>query len=436
MNKKKTYGIVLLLALVMMMCTLTGCGMLSAGKKPYDATITNVTRLRTDATYNKADSVIVIDLDVENKSGDYLDPNTIAYQASASLNGAALDYEYLTDYCPVYVSSNQIAPKEHGTVQLAFRLGTPDAEGEVSLLLTHAGKKKNIVTLDTAINLDDVEYYIIPANYGLTIDRAFTTDDGDGEKLLVLDMTFTNNSDETASPYQAGIDLFQNGIQLSSGYLPYNHPENDDTLSSNSHTDIQSGKSISYRQVYTLQDDSEVEFLAKENTYTGYEAASILETKIAVAEGAAASDDTIVAEILTVASNFELEITDYMMGVDDDGVPFALFLVDFTNNSDENATFAYDMSVDIRQGGLSLDRYYIMGVSSYNSEEVLPGSTGIAVLCYELRSLEDNVDIVIIDDTHYADPIILEESYTINELLDATVELYGALEELDEEDLL
>lgn len=436
MNKKKTYGIVLLLALVMMMCSLTGCGMLSAGKKPYDATITNVTRLRTDATYNKADSVIVIDLDVENKSGDYLDPNTIAYQASASLNGAALDYEYLTDYCPVYVSSNQIAPKEHGTVQLAFRLGTPDAEGEVSLLLTHAGKKKNIVTLDTAINLDDVEYYIIPANYGLTIDRAFTTDDGDGEKLLVLDMTFTNNSDETASPYQAGIDLFQNGIQLSSGYLPYNHPENDDTLSSNSHTDIQSGKSISYRQVYTLQDDSEVEFLAKENTYTGYEAASILETKIAVAEGAVASDDTIVAEILTVASNFELEITDYLMGVDDDGIPFALFLVDFTNNSDENATFAYDMSVDIRQGGLSLDRYYIMGVSSYNSEEVLPGSTGIAVLCYELRSLEDNVDIVIIDDTHYADPIILEESYTINELVDATVELYGALEDLDEEDLL
>lgn len=436
MNKKKTYGIVLLLALVMMMCSLTGCGMLSAGKKPYDATITNVTRLRTDATYNKADSVIVIDLDVENKSSDYLDPNTIAYQASASLNGAALDYEYLTDYCPVYVSSNQIAPKEHGTVQLAFRLGTPDAEGEVSLLLTHAGKKKNIVTLDTAINLDDVEYYIIPANYGLTIDRAFTTDDGDGEKLLVLDMTFTNNSDETASPYQAGIDLFQNGIQLSSGYLPYNHPENDDTLSSNSHTDIQSGKSISYRQVYTLQDDSEVEFLAKENTYTGYEAASILETKIAVAEGAVASDDTIVAEILTVASNFELEITDYLMGVDDDGIPFALFLVDFTNNSDENATFAYDMSVDIRQGGLSLDRYYIMGVSSYNSEEVLPGSTGIAVLCYELRSLEDNVDIVIIDDTHYADPIILEESYTINELVDATVELYGALEDLDEEDLL
>lgn len=436
MNKKKTYGIVLLLALVMMMCTLTGCGMLTAGKKPYEATITNVTRLRTDATYNKADSVIVIDLDVENKSSDYLDPNTIAYLASASLNGTALDYEYLSDYCPVYVSSNQIAPKEHGTVQLAFKLGSPDAEGEVSLLLTHAGKKKNIVTLDTTINLDDVEYYIIPANYGLTIDRAFTTDDGDGAPLLVLDMTFTNNSDETASPYQADISIFQNGIELSSGYLPYNHPENDDTLDSNRHTDIQPGKSISYRQVYTLLDDSEVEFLAKENTYTGYEAASILETKIAVAEGAVASDDTIVAEILTVESAFELEITDYLMGVDDDGVPFALFLVDFTNNSDENATFSYDVSVDIRQGGLSLDRYYIMGVSNYNSEEILPGTTGTAVLCYELRSLEDNVDIVIIDDTHYADPIILEESYTINELVDATVELYGALEALDEEDLL
>lgn len=436
MNKSKKRSLVLLAVMVMMLCTLTGCGLIGSAKKPYEATIANVTRLRTDATYNKADSVIVIDLDVENKSGDYLDPNTIAYQASASLNGTALDYEYLTDYCPVYVSSNQIAPKEHGTVQLAFKLGTPDAEGEVSLLLTHAGKKKNIVTLDTTINLDDVEYYIIPANYGLTIDRAFTTDDGDGATLLVLDMTFTNNSDETASPYQAGIDLYQNGIQLSSGYLPYNHPEKDDDLSSNSHTDIQSGKSISYRQVYTLLDDSEVEFLAKENTYTGYEAASILETRIAVAEGATASDDTIVAEALTIESAFELEVTDYTMGMDDDGILFVVFLLDFTNNSDENATFSYDMNVDIRQGGLSLDRYYIMGVSSYNSEEILPGSTGTAVLCYELRSATDDVDIVIIDDTHYADPIILEESYTIDELLDATIALYGALEDLDEEDLL
>lgn len=436
MNKNKKCSLILSAVIVMMLCTLTGCGLIGTSKKPYEATITNVTRLRTDATYNKADSVIVIDLDVTNKSGDYLDPNVVGYQASASLNGTALDYEYLTDYCPVYVSSNQIAPKENGTVQLAFKLGAPDAEGEFSLLLTHPGKKKKITILDTTINLDDVAYYVIPANYGLTIDRAFTTDDGDGEKLLVLDMTFTNNSDEAASAYQADIDLFQNGIQLSSGYLPYNHPENDDTLSSNSHTDIQPGKSISYRQVYTLQDDSEVEFTAKENNYTGYEAATLLETNIAVAEGSTASEDTIVAEILTVESAFELEITDYLMGMDDDGAAFALFLVDFTNNSDENATFSYDMNVDIRQGGLSLDRYYIMGVSGYNSEEILPGSTGTAVLCYELRSLEDDVDIVIVDNTHYADPIILEESYTINELLEATIALYGDIEALDEEDLL
>lgn len=422
--------------MVMMMLCLTGCGLIGVSKKPYEATITNVTRLRTDATYNKADSVIVIDLDVENNSSDYLNPYVVGYQASAALNGIALDYEYLTDYCPVYVTGNQIAPKEHGTVQLAFKLGTPDAEGEVSLLLTHLGKKKKIVILDTTINLDDVEYYVIPANYGLTIDRAFTTDDGDGATLLVLDMTFTNNSDKTASAYQANINLFQNGIQLSSGYLPYNHPENDDTLSSNSHTDIQPGKSISYRQIYTLQDDSEVEFIAKENNYTGYEAATLLETSIAVAEVSTASEDTIVAELLTVKSAFELEVTDYLMGMDDDGAAFALFLVDFTNNSDENATFSYDMNVDIRQGGLSLDRYYITGVSGYNSEEILPGSTGIAVLCYELRSLEDDVDIVIIDNTHYADPIIPEESYTINELLEATIALYGDIEDLDEADLL
>lgn len=423
MNKNKKHGLILFAIMVMMLSALTGCGMIGASKKPYEATITNATRLRTDSTYNKADSVIVINLDVENKSSDYLDPNTIAYQASASLNGTALEYEYLSDYCPIYLSSNQIAPKEHGTIQLAFKLGTPDAEGEVSLLLTHYGKKKNIVTLDTTINLDDVEYYIIPANYGLTIDRAFTTDDGNGSALLVLDMTFANNSDQTVSPYRAGINLYQNGIQLNSGYLPYNHPECDDNLVSNSYTDIQPGKSIAYRQIYTLLDDSEVEFLAKEDAYTGYENASILETGIAVAEGATASDNTIVAEHLEIEPSFNPEITDYIVSADNYDTVFVLFLVDFTNNSAENATFSYDMNVDVRQNGISLDRYYLSGVSDYNSKEIRPSDAGTAILCYELENGKDNIDIVIRDNTHYANPIVLEASYTIDEIVDATVDV-------------
>lgn len=232
MKKKKISGLMLFATTVMMLLCLTGCGFIGS-KKPYVATVTDSVRLKTDSTYDKADSVLILNLDVENKSKDYLDPTSVAYDASASLDGTPLDMEYLSDYCPVYVSTNAIAPKEHGTVQVAFKLGSPDADGTVSVLMLSYGKKK---------------------------------------------------SDEATSPSAAHLTLFQDGVELSYSYLPYRHPEADDELSDNSYKDIQPGKSISYRSIYTLQDDSEVEFIAKESTYTGYEIEPILETKIAVAE--------------------------------------------------------------------------------------------------------------------------------------------------------
>ena len=433
MRERKYGGIVLFATMVIMMLCLTGCGLMSA-KKPYNVTVTDSIRLRTN---DKTDSVLVVNLDVENKSKDYLDPSSLAYDASASLDGTALDKEYLSDYCPVYVSTNAIAPKEHGTVQLAYKLGNPDAEGTVSLLMLYYGKKKNIKTLETTINLADVDYYIIPTDYELQIDRAFTTDDGEGNQLLALDMTFTNNGNEAESPSAARLSLFQNGVELSSGYLPYRHPENNEELSSNSYTDIQPGKSISYRMVYTLQDDSEVEFYAKQNGFSSYEVEPLLETKISVAEGAAESDNTIVAETLEVSSSFEAEVTDYVLGLEEyDDIPIVVFMVDFTNNSDETANFTYDMEDIASQGGVSLDTGYISGVTSYNSADVQPGATATVFLVYELRNLSDDIELVIADDTHYATPIILQESYTLDEILEETIRLYGDDEEVLDEDSL
>ena len=433
MRERKYGGIVLFATMVIMMLCLTGCGLMSA-KKPYNVTVTDSIRLRTN---DKTDSVLVVNLDVENKSKDYLDPSSLAYDASASLDGTALDKEYLSDYCPVYVSTNAIAPKEHGTVQLAYKLGNPDAEGTVSLLMLYYGKKKNIKTLETTINLADVDYYIIPTDYELQIDRAFTTDDGEGNQLLALDMTFTNNGNEAESPSAARLSLFQNGVELSSGYLPYRHPENNEELSSNSYTDIQPGKSISYRMVYTLQDDSEVEFYAKQNGFSSYEVEPLLETKILVAEGAAESDNTIVAETLEVSSSFEAEVTDYVLGLEEyDDIPIVVFMVDFTNNSDETANFTYDMEDIASQGGVSLDTGYISGVSGYNSADVQPGATATVFLIYELRNLSDDIELVIADDTHYATPIILQESYTLDEILEETIRLYGDDDEVLDEDSL
>lgn len=436
MKKKKISGLMLFATTVMMLLCLTGCGFIGS-KKPYDATVTDSVRLKTDSTYDKADSVLILNLDVQNNSNDYLDPSSVAYDTSASLDDTPLDMEYLSDYCPVYISTNAIAPKEHGTVQVAFKLGSPDADGTVSILMLTYGKKKSVKVLETTIDLEDVEYYVIPSDYELQIDRAFTTDDGEGNQLLALDMTFTNNSDETTSPAAAHLSLFQDGVELSYGYLPYRHPETDDELSDNSYKDIQPGKSISYRSVYTLKDDSEVAFIARENTYTGYEIEPILETKIAVAEDAHESKGTIVAETLEVSSAFEIEVTDYVLGLEEySDIPIVVFMVDFTNNSEETACFSYDMDDVASQGGVSLDNGYISGISSYNSSDVQPGATATIFLAYELRELSNDIELTITDDTHYARPVIFQETYTLDEIVEETIRLLGDDDEVLDEDAL
>ena len=94
MRERRFSGIVLFATMITTILCLTGCGFIGT-KKPYVATVTDSIRLRTDSTYSKADSVLVINLDVENKSKDYLDPGSLAYDASASLDGTPLDTEYL-----------------------------------------------------------------------------------------------------------------------------------------------------------------------------------------------------------------------------------------------------------------------------------------------------------------------------------------------------
>ncbi len=111
-------------------------------------------------------------------------------------------------------------------------------------------------------------------------------------------------------------------------------------------------------------------------------------------------------------------------------------MVDFTNNSDETANFSYDMEDVASQGGVSLDNGYISGVSGYNSADVQPGATATVFLIYELRNLSDDIELVIADDTHYAMPIILQESYTLDEILEETIRLYGDDEEVLDEDSL
>ena len=75
---------------------------------------------------------------------------------------------------------------------------------------------------------------------------------------------------------------------------------------------------------------------------------------------------------------------------------------------------------------------YVPGASSYISNNISPGTTIMVALAWELNSSEDDVSITVIDRYSYNKMTVFEETYTIDELLDNTLNYMDADEFTDE----
>jgi len=255
---KKKLSIITLVIISICASMLSGCiGMPStsrAAKAPYEVTVEEY--FICDAYDGE---VFVVNLSVTNKTKEYVDAYMISYSITATNDGTVLNMGYLSEDSDNYINSDiKIASDETATVQVVYDL-TSKAEGEVILkgvAYTEKGDKQ-VEFLDETIDLAEVEKKITESNYELAIDNVLKTDDGEGNDLIVIDMTFTNNSDESTSFSSAvGFEIFQNGTGLKRGYLPYRHPAQDDDLDGNNSLDIKGGNSIKVRAVYTLNDSS------------------------------------------------------------------------------------------------------------------------------------------------------------------------------------
>lgn len=266
---------------ILALCTLavSGCGLQVGPKAPFEAKVAETFICNT-----YSGEVLVVNMDVKNTSKEYVDGFTISYGVGATIDGTALAGGWLDNASENYLNSDiKIPAGEEAKVQSVFELGGK-AEGEVTLLgLTYdLNTGKQVEFLNEKIDLTEVEKKVTESQYGLTIDNVLKTDDGDGNDLLVLDMTFTNNSNEATSFGSAlELEIFQNGTALKSGYLPYDHPGVDDELEGNTYLDIQGGGEIKVREVYTLNDPSaSVEVKAVE--WSSYDAAPLLEKEIQI----------------------------------------------------------------------------------------------------------------------------------------------------------
>lgn len=272
------------------MCMLAGCAGKKIGKEaPYEASVDKVFMCGS-----RDGELLVVNLNVKNISKDYINASSVTYDITAKLDGDSLKTGYLSEENPNYLSYDEkIAAGEEGKVQAVFELGnltpentdkedTEDTAGKVELLgVTYAqGGEGQVEFLKETINLSEVETIKSESLYELSIDNVVKTDDGEGKDIVIIDMTFTNNSEEATSFGSAiNMEIFQNSVALKSGYLPYKHPSRDDELESNRFLDIQKGATLKVREVYQLNDPAKP-IEVKATDYESYDQAPILEKEI------------------------------------------------------------------------------------------------------------------------------------------------------------
>lgn len=90
------------------------------------------------------------------------------------------------------------------------------------------------------------------SDYAVTIDDATVTEDYEGNPAVIVDYTFTNNSDEATSfAVACHAKVFQNGVQLESAITT-------DDLGNGYMAEIKPGASTQARLAYSLTDQSDI----------------------------------------------------------------------------------------------------------------------------------------------------------------------------------
>lgn len=91
-----------------------------------------------------------------------------------------------------------------------------------------------------------------PSKYAVTIDGSTVTTDYEGKPAIIVDYTFTNNSDDATSfAVACSQKAFQNGVQLANAVVM-------DDLGNGYLAEIKPGATTSARMAYSLTDESDV----------------------------------------------------------------------------------------------------------------------------------------------------------------------------------
>ena len=233
-------------------------------------------------------------------------------------------------------------------------------------------------------------------NYAVQIHDCEFTTDYLGNPAILIDFSFTNNSEENVSATVALQYMgFQNGVQLEYAYFTDEAIYNSDDLSK----DVQPGASIDLTVAYSLTSDTApVEFEVSE--LFSFDNKMLGKTYV-VAEGgttvlSVAPSGTISGEI----NDCTVSIISYKLVKDYEGKDAILFELGFTNNN--NDTYNYMSAVNFTpfQDGIELETAILMEENDYIGHSILSVKPGAGITVAEafiLSSSTSPVEIEISD---------------------------------------
>lgn len=222
-----------------------------------------------------------LDIKVKNNGDSEITGSYLAYDGEATQGDEKLSDTFIsTDEIEGIAGDDEVGAGEEGTVELVWELKNTDDPVTVVLEVYDVNYEDKVEILNETYDLADAETIESEAPFEVAVNSATVTDDGEGTSLLLLDLNYTNLGDEPAS-FSSAVEtkLFQNGVELQSGYLPYNHPASDDTKEQNSYTEVQKDTTVPVLVVYELVDPAapvELQFI----DWNSYDQRVVLETTV------------------------------------------------------------------------------------------------------------------------------------------------------------
>ena len=193
---------------------------------------------------------LVVDFTFTNR-GDEDVSFAFAADVAAFQNGVELE-EAVLDESDAGDQLKDVKPG--GTIVVSEAFVLVDAS-EVGVEVTQAFSlnDKRIASKTFPIKAtEDQDFGEAHSDYDVTIDRTRQTEDYEGKPALLVQLTFTNNSDADESfVFALSVKAFQKGIELEDAFLR-------DSESSNLMKDIKPGKSITVQEAFVLDGRSDV----------------------------------------------------------------------------------------------------------------------------------------------------------------------------------